>query len=330
MKPMRDLRRWLIGIGRELEAPEGIPLIEPAECDLDELAASIADAPGTAEASLSEAVAFTRTYWRDFDSVHWQHCAARPFISLAGELGAAFQLYPRGELEDNLEQVREHCASRRPLLIFDGLTQSLLSQLSPGGRSSSIAIPPEHLRKSAGPTKVHRAAAVCAPAGFRWNLVEAIAGKTGSLDESHLVALDRRGRFRLRKPSLPEEPLVMPHARAVWNRFRGWPVDEAGCLEDLPDLELAVDRCLARASLGEAWMLACELSRIAYMLTRKQQRYAEAFHWMNQLSQIAMRKGDKAILEESSREGRWILENWNRPPYIAAADTSKEQQLTLF
>jgi len=330
LKPLRDLRRWLLGIGRERTAPTAVPILEPESAELDELAETLADAPGSAQASLNDAVAFVRAYWRDFDSVHWLHCASRPFVSIAGELGAALGIYPRGELEDNLDQLREHCQTNRPLIIFDGITPSLLQQLAPGGRSSCIAIPPEHLRKSVGPTKLHRAAAVCAQAGFRWSLVEQIAGKPGTLDDQQFIQLDRLGRVRLRKPSIPEEPLVMPHARAVWNRFRGWVNDEQGCLADLPDLEVAVDRCLARASLAEAWTLACELSRTAYLLTRKHNRFAEAFHWMNQISQVAMRKGDKAMLEESAREARWILENWNRPPYIAAADTRAEEQMTLF
>ena len=45
---------------------------------------------------------------------------------------------------------------------------------------------------------------------------------------------------------------------------------------------------------------------------------------------VAMRKTDRAILEECARETRWILESWNRPAYLAAADTPPEQQLTLF
>ena len=330
LKAMREIRQWLVGLGKEQSAPQGLPLVESGECDIEPLVCSLADTPGTAAATLSEALAFTHGYWRDFDSVHWLHCAARPFVSIAGELGAALGLYPIGELEKNVEQIKGHCASRRPLLVFDGISNSLFTQISPGGRSSSIAIPAEHLRKTCGPTKLHRAAAVCAQGGFRWKLVEEIAGKSGQLDESHLIPLSRDGRFRLSKPALPEEPLVLPHARAVWNRFRGWAADEAGCLHDLPDLEIAIERCLERASQPEAWTLACELSRAAYLLTRKQRRLAEAFHWMTQLSQFAIRKADRAMLEECVRETGWILESWNRPPYIAAADARTEEQMTLF
>ena len=331
LQAMRNIRRWLAGLGKDKEAPDGLPYVEPDECDIEPLVRSLADAPGAAEASLSEALAFTSGYWRDFDSVHWLHCAARPFVSIGGELCAALRIHPQGELEDNIDQIREYCAWRRPLLIFDGITTSLFTRILPGGRSSSIAIPPEPLRKSAGPTKLHRAAAVCAQAGFRWKLVEEVAGKPGSVDESHLIPLDRRGRFRLRSPAMPEEPLVMLHARAVWNRFRGWVADEAGCLADLPDLEIAVERCLERASDAEAWTLACELSRAAYLLTRKRHRLAEAFHWMDQLSQVALRKADRAMLEECVRETRWISESWNRPAYMASADArTEQQQLSLF
>ncbi len=330
LQGMRDMRRWLAGIGREQTAPERLPITRHEECDIEPLVCSVADFPGVAEASLSEALAFTSAYWRDFDSVHWLHCAARPFVSIAGELCAALRIHPQGELDENLEQIREYCASHRDLLIFDGITNDMLKQILPGGRSSSIAIAPGQMRKSAGPSKLLRAAAVCAPAGFRWNLVEEIAGKTGSVDESQLYPLDGYGHYRFRKPALPEEPLVMPHARAVWKLFRGWAANEAGCLGDLPDLEIAVERCLERGSDSEAWTLACELSRAAYLLTRKQHRLAEAFHWMNQLSQAALRKGDRAVLEECARETRWILESWNRPAYMAAADARTEQQLSLF
>ena len=327
---MRDVKRWLAGLGKEQSAPEGLPLVTREECDIEPLVCSLADAPGALEASLSQALAFTRGYWRDFDSVRWLHCAARPFVSLAGDLCAALQIRSQGDLEENLAQIREHCISYRPLLIFDGITKSLFTQISPGGRSSSIAIPPEQQRMSPAATKLHRAAGVCAPAGFRWKLVEEIAGKAGRMDESQLIPLDLHGCFRLIKPALPEETLLMPHARAVWNRFRGWAADERGCLQDLPDLEIAVDRCLARASDTEAWTLACELSRASYRLTRKQHRLAEAFHWMDQLSQVAMRMADRSVMEECARETRWILEAWNRPPYIAAADATAPQQLSLF
>ena len=330
LKAKREMRRWLVGLGKEREAPEGIPLLEPEECDIEPLVCALADAPGAEEATLSEALAFARSCWQDFDSTHWLHCAARPFVSIAGELGAALQIHPLADLEENLEQIRKYCETRRPLLVFDGITKSLFTQIVPGGRSSSIAIPPEQLRKSGGPTKLHRAAAACAQAGFNWKLVEEIAGKPGSLDDSQLIPLGRNGRFRIKRPITPEEPMVLPHARAVWNRFRGWAADEAGCLEDLPDLETAVERCLARASEPEAWTLACELSRAAYLLTRKQGRLAEAFHWMDQLSQVAMRKGDRAVLEECVRQTRWIHESSNVRPYADDAEARTEEQLTLF
>ncbi len=326
----REIRRWLISMDAVREYPDGIPQIAPEEFDLEPMMQQLADAPGAASATAGETVTFIKSSWKDYESVHWLHCAMRPFVSLVGELAAALKIQTSGELEQNLTQIREACVSRRPLLIFDGITQSLFGQLSPGGRSSSIAIAPEHLRKSVGPTKLHRAAAVCSQAGFRWHLVEEIAGKAGALDNSHLIALNKTGRFRLRKPSLPEEPLVLPHARAVWNRFRCWASDEAGCLEDLPDLELAIDRCLARAFIQETWTLACELSRAAYLLTKKQNRLVEAFHWMDQLSQVAMRKGDRAMLEECTRETRWILEAWNRPLYLAASAEKQDEQLSLF
>jgi hypothetical protein len=330
LQAMRDMRRWLAGLGKEQHAPEGLPVLAQEACDIEPLVRRLVDAPGAEEASLSEAIALIHSYWRDFEEVHWLNCTARPFVSIAGELSAALRIHAQGELEENLDEIREHCASRRLLLVFDGIAKTLFTQISPGGRSSSIAIPAEHLRKTAGANKLLRAAAVCAPAGFRWKLVEEIAGKSGILDESHLLSLGLPGRFRMRKPALPEEPLVMPHARAVWNRYRGWVADEAGCLADLPDLEIAVERCLERASDAEAWTLACELSRAAYLLTRKQRRHAEAYHWMNQLSQIALRKADRAVLEESTREMRWILESWNRPAYMAAADARTQEQLSLF
>jgi hypothetical protein len=326
----RELRRWLIGMEAERTVPRGMPLLSTEPVDVENLVQQVADAPGTATATPAEAISFIRANWKDFESIHWMHCAARPFVSLAGELGAALSIQPFGELEQNLGQIREACISRRPLFVFDGITRSLFTQLSPGGRSSSIAIEPEHLRKSVGPTKLHRAAAVCAQAGFRWQLVEEIATKSGLIDESQLIALNQGGRYRMRKPSLPEEPLVLPHARAVWNRFRGWAADEEGCLEDLPDLELAIERCLARASVHETWVLSCELSRAAYLLTKKQNRLAEAFHWMDQLSHVAMRKGDRAMLEECTRETGWILETWNRPAYTAASTAESSEQLSLF
>ena len=66
----------------------------------------------------------------------------------------------------------------------------------------------------------------------------------------------------------------------------------------------------ALANPGGDWTELCRLARVGRRITREQERIAECFELMRQWHDAAEERGDRAVLDESSRELVWILESW--------------------
>lgn len=70
-------------------------------------------------------------------------------------------------------------------------------------------------------------------------------------------------------------------------------------------------RVLLRAASAD-YREVCRLARIGRGLLRDQGRIAELYEFMQQWRAAAEARGDRGVLDESSREMVWILEGWGR------------------
>jgi hypothetical protein len=129
-KGLRALKRWI-------RNPEYGPAPEPAG-DLEVLGIALADRAGMETvASVEMARAFAGAFRQDFDAVlTLEDCGRRSLAALAGDLGAQLGLKLEGDVNQNVERLREFCSARRFLVVLEGgAPQPLIF----GGRSSTLA-----------------------------------------------------------------------------------------------------------------------------------------------------------------------------------------------
>jgi len=132
-KELRQLKRWIRRQPLTYDPPE-----------LGQLAAALADRPECATAaSRALAYEFVDAYREDFDGVFRLECGDRSLAALAGDWAAQLGLRLEGQLEENLERLREFCSARRFLLLLDGAPSSAARQLIFRGRCSTLIVTDE-------------------------------------------------------------------------------------------------------------------------------------------------------------------------------------------
>jgi len=139
-KSLRELKRWV----RHREPayfPPAAPGCSGGEADLEVLGIALADRAGTETvADLGLAFEFVRAYREDFDEILVLECGDRSVTALAGDLGAQLGLSLEGDLDSNLERLREFCAARRFLLLLADAGTPDAQEFAFGGRSSTLIV----------------------------------------------------------------------------------------------------------------------------------------------------------------------------------------------
>jgi hypothetical protein len=131
---LRSLKRWI----RNPELPASDVAAAGHGADLEVLGIALADRPGSETvASPETARDFACAFRADFDGVlTLEDCAQRSLTALAGDLAAQLGLHLEGDLESNLDRLREFCSARRFLVVLEGAE---LQPLTFGGRCSTLA-----------------------------------------------------------------------------------------------------------------------------------------------------------------------------------------------
>lgn len=116
---------------------------------------------------------------------------------------------------------------------------------------------------------------------------------------------------------LTTEPVVAWEARPgdVLDRLRRWNTSERGGLNLAPAAHGLFESC----RLND-WPAAREAGRLAYLILKRAERWAEAALWLERLERAALDHGDRDAAFESAGERAWIAERWGavsapgRPP----------------
>lgn len=129
---LRRIKRWARG---HMPAPRS----ESLDGDLEVLGIALADRPGS-ETAVDEATArrFLRAFQQDFDAVLELECGSRSTAALAGDLGAQLGLRLEGDVESNLERLRDFCSNRRFLIALKDAAET---HFEFGGRTSTLRLP---------------------------------------------------------------------------------------------------------------------------------------------------------------------------------------------
>lgn len=182
LRGLRRLKRWV----REKEAafrPPTLPGAVPDEAELEITGIAVADRPGMEYVeSAALAYEFVRAYRGDFDEVFRLECGGRSMAAIAGDLAAQLGLRLEGDLESNMERLRDFCSTRRFLLLLEQGSE----EFAFGGRSSALMV------GEAGPETVdplRAAQAVVAARGGTWEEVcaQARIGRRITRDQGRLA-----------------------------------------------------------------------------------------------------------------------------------------------
>jgi hypothetical protein len=138
---LRALKRWVRRAPRHLDGAL-TPRAPDQQVELELLGIALADRPGSDMApSLELALDFADAFRQDFDGILRLECGGRSPAALAGDLAAQLGLRLKGDLQSNLEHLREFCMARRFLVIlagsgFEGPAWDLVF----GGRCSTLMV----------------------------------------------------------------------------------------------------------------------------------------------------------------------------------------------
>jgi hypothetical protein len=135
---LRELKRWVRRKEASYITPPA-PVFTGEDADLEVLGIAIADRAGTETvADLGLALAFVRAYREDFDEVFLVECGGRSVTALAGDLGEQLGLPLDGDLDENLERLREFCSTRRFLVLLADVSTPDAEEFIFGGRCSTL------------------------------------------------------------------------------------------------------------------------------------------------------------------------------------------------
>jgi hypothetical protein len=148
LKSLRELKRWVRHdeprhpelLPEEARfVPPPVPNCPGQDADLEALGIAIADRAGAETvANLGLAFEFVRANRDDFDEVFVLECGSRSVTALAGDLGAQLGLSLEGDLDDNLDRLRDFCSARRFLLLLADVGAAAPDALIFGGRCSTL------------------------------------------------------------------------------------------------------------------------------------------------------------------------------------------------
>ncbi len=139
----RALRRWIWekfpSLQSNVDLPAPYSAARPPVEVLEGLERRLVDKPGI-ETRLSPeiALAFADTHLPDFEGVFWIDCANRSRAGLLGHTAHTLGLRLRGTVEQNARDLRDFCAGRRCLFIFEGIADEDKEPVSFGGSASLI------------------------------------------------------------------------------------------------------------------------------------------------------------------------------------------------
>jgi hypothetical protein len=141
----RALKRWLLSRAPHVAALPKTAVEAPAAEVLDELRRRLADDVGAAAGAPWElALAFARECAADFEGVVWIDGARRSAAGVAGDLAHALGAPLSGPPEESHERLREFCAGRRLLIVFDGCAPLF----GASGKCSVVATAPHPAREA--------------------------------------------------------------------------------------------------------------------------------------------------------------------------------------
>jgi hypothetical protein len=151
----RALKRWLLARFPQVESvPAGKGGDGVAAAEVEELRVRLADAVGTADGVPRDvALAFVRECAAEFEGAVWVDGTRRTSVGIAGDLGEALGLTLEGPPEDSLERLRDFCAGRRLLVVFDNCGQRA-AEIT--GRSSVLRTAPHAGPEAAGVEELAR------------------------------------------------------------------------------------------------------------------------------------------------------------------------------
>ena len=138
----RSLKRWLLA---ELtptpptpKLPDRVSNTDSAETDSLE---PLADWPELTQTdSRDSALAFAYARHADFEAVVWLNSVRRGRVGVLGDVAHGLGLRLEGAWEDNVRALREHCAERRILLLFENLDLAAAEIVNFGGKASVVLI----------------------------------------------------------------------------------------------------------------------------------------------------------------------------------------------
>ncbi len=139
----RELKRWLFRQDPFFETASQLPersasAVLPTEA-LDDLACRIADQPGVQAGVPKElALEFAHVFANDFEGVFWLNCDNRSGAGVLGDAAHLLHLKLRGTLEQNARALRDFCAGRRLLFVFENLASSHKELVAFEGKTSVI------------------------------------------------------------------------------------------------------------------------------------------------------------------------------------------------
>jgi hypothetical protein len=137
---LRKLKRWVRARTATRLPAESVGFAG-APAELEDLGGALADRPGArSTGSVALAYAFARAYAEDFDEVFRLECAGRTPAALAGDLGAQTGLGMEGDLQGNLDQLREFCAARRFLVLLEDPESVNAGLFTFGGNCSTLVV----------------------------------------------------------------------------------------------------------------------------------------------------------------------------------------------
>jgi hypothetical protein len=240
LKSLRELKRWARRQEPRHREPAYIPPPAPTcggqDADLEVLGIAIADRAGAETvASLGLALEFVRAYREDFDEVFLLESGDRSVTALAGDLGTQLGLRLEGDLDRNLERLRDFCSARRFLVLLADVRTADAHELIFGGRCSTL-------------------------------------------------------------------------------------ISTGGGLEPSSDALRRIQQTFASLDTATSWTELCELARTGRRLTQEQGRIAECYELMQMWHAAADIRGDRKVLDESTREMVWILEGWGREEQARSLD----------
>lgn len=137
---LRKLRRWLLEQNPlKQERIELLPAVLHNVTSALPKLEHLVDEPGSAyDIPREPALAFAHAHTRDFEGVFWLDCAGRSRTGLIGDTAHALGLQLTGPTAQNAATLREFCANRRCLFIFDALAAEHRELLTFNGRTSAI------------------------------------------------------------------------------------------------------------------------------------------------------------------------------------------------